>query len=130
LSQINQPSDLEITLIKGVESGLINKSQHDLVQATLTQIINHPELKEHFDGANKILNEQTIIEPKGQTIKPDRMAIDNNKNVYLLDYKTGSHQEKYKQQVDNYQQVIESMGYKVIKKALVYISKTVEVVHL
>ncbi len=130
LSQINQPSDLEIALIKGVESGLINKSQHDIVQATLTQIINHPELKEHFDGANKILNEQTIIEPKGQTIKPDRMAIDNNKNVYLLDYKTGSHQEKYKQQVDNYQQVIESMGYKVIKKALVYISKTVEVVHL
>ena len=50
--------------------------------------------------------------------------------IYLLDYKTGSHQAKYQLQLENYQNVIEKMGFKVIKKALVYIGETLEIVNL
>ena len=51
------------------------------------------------------------------------MVVSNKNEVYLLDYKTGSHQPKYKQQLENYQTAIEKMGYKVNKKALIYIEK-------
>ena len=54
----------------------------------------------------------------------------NQLSILLLDYKTGLHKEKYRTQLENYQKAIESMGYKVTKKALVYIGETVNVVNL
>jgi hypothetical protein len=47
-----------------------------------------------------------------------------------LDYKTGTHNQKYQLQLENYQNAIEKMGLKVIKKALVYIGKEINVVNL
>jgi len=56
--------------------------------------------------------------------------IINHKEIYLLDYKTGSHQAKYTLQLENYQNAIEKMGFKVTKKALVYIGDGIEIVNL
>ncbi len=58
------------------------------------------------------------------------MVLGNNNEIYLLDYKTGSHQTKYTLQLENYQSAIEKMGFKVTKKALVYIGETLEIVNL
>ena len=58
------------------------------------------------------------------------MVLTSTKEIYLLDYKTGSHQAKYTQQLENYQAAIEKMNYRVTKKALVYIGETLEVVNL
>jgi RecB family exonuclease len=87
-------------------------------------------LESYFSEENEVLNEQTIIQKQGKTIKPDRIAINKDKEVFLLDYKTGTHNPKYQLQLENYQQAIELMGYKVVKKALVYIGSAIDVVHL
>ena len=58
------------------------------------------------------------------------MVLTKNKEVLLLDYKTGMHQVKYQKQLQEYEDAIESMGYKVVKKALIYIGKQIEVVNL
>ena len=58
------------------------------------------------------------------------MVLTSTKEIYLLDYKTGLHQSKYTQQLENYQAAIEKMNYRVTKKALVYIGETLEVVNL
>ena len=58
------------------------------------------------------------------------MVLSINKEVFILDYKTGEHLHKNKLQLENYQKVIEFMGYKVVKKALVYIGEEVKVVDL
>ena len=58
------------------------------------------------------------------------MVLTKNKEVLLLDYKTGTHNVKYKQQLENYQTAIELMGYKVAKKVLIYIGKEIDVVNL
>ena len=58
------------------------------------------------------------------------MVLTKQNEIYLLDYKTGSHQTKYQYQLENYQEAIEKMGFKVTKKALVYIGETLEVVNL
>ena len=57
-------------------------------------------------------------------------VLTKNKEVYLLDYKTGTHNQKYQLQLENYQNAIEKMGLKVTKKALVYIGKEINVVNL
>ncbi|WP_348812327.1 UvrD-helicase domain-containing protein [Flavobacterium maritimum] len=130
LSFLKTKNDVDLALTKAIESGLITFGQKEAVNKTIQEIVGHPELSTYFAEGNKILNEQTIIQKEGKTVKPDRMVLARDKKVLLLDYKTGVHNVKYQQQLDNYQGAIEKMGYKVVKKALIYIGKEIVIVNL
>jgi ATP-dependent exoDNAse (exonuclease V) beta subunit len=130
LSFVKTKADVDLALTKSIESGLITFGQKETVYKSIQEIINHSELLIYFSEDNQVLNEQTIIQKQGKTIKPDRMTINKDNEVFLLDYKTGTHNSKYQLQLENYQQAIELMGYKVVKKALVYIGSAIDVVHL
>ncbi|WP_367756559.1 UvrD-helicase domain-containing protein [Flavobacterium sp. WC2430] len=130
LSFVKTKGDVVLAVEKAIENGLINFGQKELVYQTIQDIVNHKELEFFFAEGNIILNEQTIIQKEGSTIKPDRMVVNNNNEVYLLDYKTGGHNAKYQKQLENYQYAIELMGYKVVKKSLIYIGKEIDVVNL
>ena len=130
LSFVKTKNDVELAITKALENGLMQFSQRDIVLQTILSIVEHESLSNHFAEGNQVLNEQTIIQKEGRTIKPDRMVIDSNNNVFLLDYKTGASNPKYKIQLENYQKAIEDMGYEVVEKALIYIGKEVVVVKL
>lgn len=130
LSFVKNKTDVELAITKAVESGLITFNQKSTVYKTILEIVNHPELSICFEEGNNVLNEQTIIQKEGKTIKPDRMVLTKNNEVFLLDYKTGTHNPKYQLQLENYQNAIELMGYKVVKKSLIYIGEQINVVNL
>jgi ATP-dependent exoDNAse (exonuclease V) beta subunit len=130
LSFVKTKSDVDLAITKAVERGLITVNQKDVVYKTIHEIVNHSELSNYFSEGNEVLNEQTIIQKQGKTIKPDRMVLAKNKEVFLLDYKTGSHNGKYQLQLETYQKAIELMGFKVMQKSLVYIGTTINVVNL
>ncbi|MNS20971.1 ATP-dependent helicase/nuclease subunit A [compost metagenome] len=130
LSFVKTRSDIDLAVTKAIESGLITFGQKEAVCKTVQEIVGHSELSIYFAEGNEILNEQTIIQKDGKTVKPDRMVLTKDKEVLLLDYKTGIHNVKYQQQLDNYQGAIEKMGYKVVKKALIYIGKEIVIVNL
>jgi ATP-dependent exoDNAse (exonuclease V) beta subunit len=130
LAFVKTKKDIDLAIIKAIESGLINLNQKEIVSKTIDEIVNHSELSIYFAEGNEVLNEQTIIQKLGKTIKPDRMVLNKNNEIYLLDYKTGTHSSKYQLQVENYQNAIELMGYKVVKKALIYIGEQINVVNL
>ena len=130
LSFIKTKIDIDLAITKAIENGLITIKQKTMVTQTISEIVNHPELTEYFRESNTILNEQTIIQKEGNTIIPDRMVVTKNNEVLLLDYKTGAHQDKYQSQVDQYQAAIEKMGFKVVKKAIIYIGTPIEIVNL
>ncbi len=130
LSFVKTKSDVALAIEKAIEKGLITTNQKNSVEKSIQEIVNHADLVTYFSGDIAVLNEQTIIQKEGKTIKPDRLVFYKNKEVHLLDYKTGSHQAKYKLQLENYQTTIEKMGYRVIKKSLIYIGTQIEVVNL
>jgi ATP-dependent exoDNAse (exonuclease V) beta subunit len=130
LSFIKTKDDIDLALVKAIENGLIISSEKETVVKTIYEIVHHQELEYYFSNQNKILNEKTIIQKEGSIVKPDRMVLNAKNEIYLLDYKTGAHQAKYTLQLENYQNAIEKMGFKVTKKALVYIGETLEVVNL
>ncbi|MFV8441530.1 UvrD-helicase domain-containing protein [Flavobacterium sp. LB2P44] len=130
LSFVKTKGDVDLAITKAIENGLITFAQKDTVLNTILEIVNHSELEICFAEGNEVLNEQTIIQKVGKTIKPDRMVMTKDREVFLLDYKTGIHRPKYKLQLENYQIAIELMGYKVVKKALIYIGKEIDVVSL
>ena len=129
LSFVKTKNDVDLAITKAVENGLITVNQKDVIFKTIREIVNHPELLNYYAEGNEVMNEQTIIQKEGKTIKPDRMVLTNTKEVFLLDYKTGMHNPKYELQLVNYQNAIELMGYKVVKKALLYIGEKISVVH-
>lgn len=130
LSFIKTKDDIDLALTKAIENGLIVSSQKENVLKTIYEIVNHQDLSLFFSNEHKILNEKTIIQKEGNLVIPDRMVLTKLNEIYLLDYKTGTHQTKYQLQLENYQNAIEIMGFKVTKKALVYIGDTLEIVNL
>lgn len=130
LAFVKDKSDVDLAVTKGLENGLITFDQVEKVLNTLQEIVNHPELTICFNGKNSILNEQTIVQKEGKILKPDRIVLTPNKEAYLLDYKTGAINSKYTQQIQEYQDAIEDLGYKVLKRALVYIGTEIDVVNL
>jgi len=130
LSFVKTKSDVDLAILKALENGLITFNQKEAVYKSIQEIVNHSELENYFVEGNEILNEQTIIQKEGKTIKPDRMVLAKNNEVFLLDYKTGTHNSKYQMQLENYQNAIEKMGFKVTKKALIYIGEEIKVVNL
>ncbi|WP_264535387.1 UvrD-helicase domain-containing protein [Flavobacterium sp. N1736] len=130
LAFIKDKSDVDLAVTKALENGLITFDQSEKVLQTLLEIVNHPELNICFDGKNSIFNEQTIVQKEGRILKPDRIVLTQNKEAYLLDYKTGAINSKYTRQIQEYQDAIEDLGYKVLKRALVYIGTEIDVVNL
>ena len=127
LSFVNTKNDVDLAIFKALENGLITPTQKEVVFQTILQIVEHPALINHFASGHRVLNEQTIIQKEGKIIKPDRMAITPDQKVYLLDYKTGVANSKYIEQLNDYQNAIEEMGYIVVEKVIVYIGAKVEV---
>ena len=130
LSFIKTKNDINLAIEKAIENGLITFLQKSEVEKTLVEIINHPSLSDFYSNSNTIYNEKTIITKQGTIVKPDRMEINANKEVYLLDYKTGLHKPEHTKQLENYQNAIESMNLKVVKKSIIYIGETIEIVNL
>ena len=85
------------------------------------RIINHPQLAEFYNNPKSvILNERDFIAEDGQIFRADRVVI-HQKNLSIIDYKTGSPQLKHQSQIDHYANFFNQLGYTSIKKILVYI---------
>ncbi|KIA98205.1 ATP-dependent helicase [Flavobacterium sp. KMS] len=130
LAFVKYKSDVDLAIVKALEDGLIVFEQKEIVLKTIKEIVNHSEISICFEEGNRVLNEETIIQKAGKTLKPDRVVITPKGEAYLLDYKTGLSNPKYIQQLQEYQDAIENMGFKVLKKALVYIGTDIVVVNL
>ncbi len=130
LSKIKLKNDVDQAIAIAVESGLINLNQKVDVNDVITEILNNEELVDYFCEEYEVLNEKIIIQNDAATIKPDRIVVTPNNEVFLLDYKTGVYKSSHKVQLENYQNVLEKMGFKVVLKTLVYIGKKIELIKL
>ncbi len=88
-------------------------------------VITQPELKMYFDPAVEqiVFTEKEICTSTGVLLIPDRINIFPNNDVIIIDYKTGAQTPSHKQQIIQYENALTEMGYRVIKKQLVYLTK-------
>lgn len=129
LANIKTEADISFAINKALEKGIISKKEVGLVENNLAKIISNIDLHKFFNNDGKVMNEKTIIDTELGNIKPDKMVF-FNRDVALLDYKTGEKMNSHIIQINNYASALERMNYNVIKKALVYIGDKVEVVIL
>jgi ATP-dependent exoDNAse (exonuclease V) beta subunit len=129
LSFVKTKKDISMAIKKALENGLIVETQKEEVKKTISDIVFHIDLTDFFDENVIIYNEQNILKQNTKTIKPDRVAV-KGKNAFLLDYKTGKHQSKFANQLNEYGFALQEMGFIVQKKVLLYIGENLEIVHL
>lgn len=130
MALIETAADIQTALHQSQEDGVLRADQKADIEATIRQIIFHPELESFFQPGLKVLNEQSIIPVNGSTLKPDRVLILPNREALLLDYKTGALQQNHITQIQSYADAIENIGYVVAKKVLVYTGNEVNIVNL
>jgi len=120
MAYITTAEDIEFALNHFLSSGIINNSQQQELFDVVHRIVDHAQLKTYFDSANTIYNERDIISKNGTLLRPDRVVVNPKNETTIIDYKTGLQNSKHKEQLFDYQRVLEEMNFKVVKKILVY----------
>ncbi len=99
-----------------------------LIIERIENILQMAEASFIFDCRNRILTERSILHK--QTYRPDRLVIDDENNVSVIDFKTGKRENSHVRQIQNYAKLLADAGFKNIKKYLIYINEKVEIVQV
>ena len=76
---------------------------------------------EWFSPELKTLNEVAIIDSFGNTNRPDRVLVDEEGRVTVIDFKFGEEDEKYSGQVRRYMRLFREMGYGEVSGYIWYV---------
>lgn len=76
---------------------------------------------EWFSPELKTLNEVAIIDSFGNTNRPDRVLVDEEGRVTVIDFKFGEEDEKYSVQVRRYMRLFREMGYGEVSGYIWYV---------
>ncbi len=121
MAAIKVKDDITDAVNEAVIQGKIEASMKDVLINDLKNIIATPELKPFFDPEKEIFTEKDIILKNGHSIRPDRVVVDVD-SVSIVDYKTGEEIPKHREQLDFYASALDEMGYKNIRRCLVYLN--------
>ena len=124
LAEIITKDDVRLVIDKYCEQGEINIQEKNKIEESILKIITHPELQQYYLEDVTIYNEREIIFDH-QIVIPDRLVIDQENNVTIIDYKTGVAKEEHRFQLEKYANVLKSLQYTVQKKVLIYSNESV-----
>ncbi len=126
LSEITTATDVAGVVEKYYTKGVVSSALKNTIQATLNSIISHPDLASYYSNEYTVFNERALVVHQ-QVYIPDRLLFTQKNEVVIIDYKTGAPNKSHQQQVINYQDALEEMGYTVTKKILIYISESIRI---
>lgn len=95
------------------------------IEKKIDQIISHDKLRAFYGEGNLVLNERDILTKSGAILRPDRIVIREGRAT-LIDYKTGKKNIGYHDQLSAYAEALQTMGYEIEHKIIVYINENVE----
>lgn len=111
LRKITRKTDQDNAVNEMIREGRINYDESNIVAKEMEKFWALPETVNWFSDEVSVLNEATIITPKGELYRPDRVVFSDKKAI-VIDYKFGNNElEKYNQQVKSYMELISEMGY-------------------
>ena len=115
------PQAIEQLKFEGV---LESAKQEEQLRKLADRALSNPEVKDWYNGSWKLYNECSIIYPDEegnlQTRRPDRVMMKGNK-VVVVDFKFGKPRPEYIDQVNEYVQLLTTMGYQHISGYLWYV---------
>ncbi|RRN77347.1 DNA helicase UvrD, partial [Pseudoxanthomonas sp. SGD-10] len=109
--------------------GVITVDEKDDFIQEARGVLNHPDLKQLLDKADRTIVEKGIIDITGKQHRPDKVLISNDE-IIVIDYKfTVKEQESHISQLSSYKTILAEMGYSKVSAYLFYaLSKTLKAV--
>ena len=129
LSRIRTFKDIEKTLNYYVTTGVIDNMERNQLRRELESVVNHAQLREYYSGTWLVKNETEVVLQNGGLVRPDRVVV-KNREVTIIDYKTGEKDKEHLQQVETYKQAFLQLGFIKVKGLLVYLGDEIEVVEV
>jgi ATP-dependent exoDNAse (exonuclease V) beta subunit len=120
---VDVPQDLDRALSQSNAKERLGITQYEQLFKSAQEIVAHEHLTAFFDPANIPYKERALFTSSGELLRPDRFVITIEKNVLLLDYKTGKHHESHASQLEEYAKCLSQQGLNVKQKLLVYCGK-------
>lgn len=129
MAQIHTITDIPEAISQLAANPLLEDSDLEILEKKSRELVSHQALRVFFEPGITARNESEIITENGLILRPDRMVF-REKEVWLLDYKTGKKNEKDKEQLQSYGDALEEMGYKVKQKVLAYTQNQIEPIYI
>jgi ATP-dependent exoDNAse (exonuclease V) beta subunit len=121
LSQINTAKDISKVVECYILEGQITIEESQTIQFELEKIMEtHAEF---FDERWEVINEKDIMiteNGESRVYRPDRI-LKSADGYIIVDFKTGEESAKNERQIENYKNILESLGKKVLKTQLIYL---------
>ncbi|MEM8998708.1 MAG: UvrD-helicase domain-containing protein [Bacteroidota bacterium] len=124
LSLIETANDIPIAIQQLQNERELSIPEAKALAKKMQQITSHPLLEHFYNGEHKVHNERELIDAQGNFLRPDRIVI-MKKSAAIIDYKTGKVDPMHKNQLIQYANTLEQIGYKVENKILIYISEAI-----
>lgn len=127
-SEVQTQEDVEPLLRQMEMEGLFNELMSaKKIRRTIDFALNHPIGNKWFTSEWELFNECNIIFRRdGQAVsrRPDRVMVNRTSGeVVVVDFKFGKPDAKYEEQVREYMQLLQEMGYKHVRGYLWYVYK-------
>ncbi len=128
LANIHYLEDADQVLKDLLLNGLIDNIQAQKLTARVDELLSDPSIKPFFDKNWRVLTENEILSPTGESYVPDRVLIMDGE-VQIIDYKTGSkiREQDHTYQINQYAGLLHKMGYTNVKKFIIYTEEQVKV---
>jgi len=127
LSTLKTADEIDAACDMLQNKGILNQLEKIDIIRLLHILWQQNEVKALFENTYPAKNEAEILMSDGNTIRPDRLLFKENECI-IIDYKTGKAEDSHRRQLDHYQAAMADMGYDNIKKCLIYVNETPEVI--
>ncbi|MCQ2158617.1 MAG: UvrD-helicase domain-containing protein [Bacteroidales bacterium] len=119
LSNVRTASDLDAAVNAALLEGSITPETLSRDRNLLSKrIASHPEW---FSADVSVLNEVSIISSDGTFHRPDRILVNPDGSVLVIDYKFGNYRPEYEAQVRGYMDLCRELGYSKVSGCLWFV---------
>jgi ATP-dependent exoDNAse (exonuclease V) beta subunit len=118
LSEVEHETEIESKLKELIDNGEIDREYAGKI-AEQTLDVFQKFLTDLYNSSTKILSEQSILFSDEKSSRPDKILFQENA-IIVIDFKTGAIEKRHEKQVKNYGLLLQRMGYKNVKCALLY----------
>ncbi|MCM1152966.1 MAG: UvrD-helicase domain-containing protein [Muribaculum sp.] len=125
MSAVKMPEDVETAVRRAVVRGIISEERGVKISAFLQHAITETEDYGWFASGQRVINERALVASNALTRRPDRMLLDDEGNLTIVDYKFGdkSGVKKYEDQVAEYMELAaRTKRFRSIKGYLWYVT--------
>ncbi|MCZ8021695.1 MAG: UvrD-helicase domain-containing protein [Cyclobacteriaceae bacterium] len=128
LQYIYDKTDVALAVEKAINDGLYGLPEKENLTKSIQQIVYHPQLENWFSSSWQIKTEASILLPDAGEKRLDRLML-NDKEIFILDYKSGEERKEDQLQMKEYMTIVRTMYQLPVKGFLYYLGldKLVEV---